>query len=50
LTIDGVKTLIGLGMSVTPIPEVISGPILDGGAYRLKEALLSRDMTKEKTN
>jgi len=50
LTIDGVKTLIGLGMSVTPIPEVISGPILDGGAYQLKEALLSRDMTKEKTN
>jgi len=50
LTIDGVKTLIGLGMSVTPIPGVISGPILDGGAYQLKEALLSRDMTKEKTN
>ena len=50
LTIDGGKTLIGLGMSVTPIPGVISGPILDGGAYKLKEALLSRDMTKEKTN
>ena len=50
LTIDGGKTLIGLGMSVTPISGVISGPILDGGAYKLKEALLSRDMTKEKTN